>query len=77
LNYTAHYGIVIEDREEISILDIEPVPLTVFHNHHVLNSFMDDYNSQAEWVQKFSTPEKLYPERNQTGLEEKFMKIYS
>jgi hypothetical protein len=74
LNCKAHSGIVIEDSEEISILDIEPVPFTAFHNHHVLNSFMDEYNRQAVWMQKFSNPEKLYPDRNQKGLDEKFLK---
>ena len=71
LNCTVHAGIVIEDHEEISILDIEPVPfapLTTFHNHHVLDSVMDKYNHNAQWVQKFSNPEKLYPERNQKNL---------
>lgn len=72
LNCTVHSGIVIEDREEISILDIEPAPLTAFHNHHVVDSLMDTYNHHSEWVQKFSNPEKLYPGRNQTALDEIF-----
>lgn len=74
LNCTVHSGIVIEDREEISILDIESVPLTAFHNHHVIDSVMDKYNQYAKWVQKFSNPEKLYPGRNQAALEESFIK---